>query len=200
MTFGQAIKTCFRKYATFKGRARRAEFWYFFLFQYLLSLGVSFIMGIFMIPVMLKGGFSNPDSVMTDIIPFMVLSGLVTLALLLPSLAVFVRRLHDLGKSGGWLFLFFGLYIIVIGLLAGFAFTGVLDGDAATIGGMALGLGIAFAIVGLLLFIFAIILLVWLCKPGTVGPNRFGPDPKAEPETVDVVLETVTRPANEDNF
>ena len=76
MNFGQAISTCFTKYATFSGRASRPEFWWFFLFQILLSIGASM--------------FSE------------LLSGLVSLALLLPALAVGARRLHDIGRTGWW--------------------------------------------------------------------------------------------------
>jgi uncharacterized membrane protein YhaH (DUF805 family) len=76
MNFGQAISTCFSKYATFSGRASRPEFWWFFLFQILVSIATSFL-----------GDLIN---------------GLAALALLLPALAVGARRLHDIGKSGWW--------------------------------------------------------------------------------------------------
>ncbi|MDO9361202.1 MAG: DUF805 domain-containing protein [Polaromonas sp.] len=76
MNFGQAISTCFSKYATFSGRASRPEFWWFFLFQVLISIAASMF---------------------GDLV-----SGLVSLVLLLPALAVGARRLHDIGKSGWW--------------------------------------------------------------------------------------------------
>ena len=72
----KAVKTCLNKYADFSGRAARPEFWWFWLAQVLLSVVVSMVS--------------------------QTLSGLVSLGLLLPSLAVGSRRLHDLGKSG-WL-------------------------------------------------------------------------------------------------
>ena len=77
MTFGESIRTCFSKYATFEGRASRSEYWWFFLFNFLVSLGCGMI----------------SDT----------LSGLFSLAVLLPSLAVGVRRLHDIDKSGWFL-------------------------------------------------------------------------------------------------
>ena len=77
MTFGEAIRTCFSKYATFEGRASRSEYWWFFLFNFLVSLGCGMI----------------SDT----------LSGLFSLAVLLPSLAVGVRRLHDIDMSGWFL-------------------------------------------------------------------------------------------------
>lgn len=87
MNFGQAISTCFSKYATFSGRASRPEFWWFFLFQVLVSIAASM--------------FGD------------VINGLVNLALLLPALAVGARRLHDIGKSGWWQL----IALTVIGLL-----------------------------------------------------------------------------------
>ncbi|MFC6282645.1 MULTISPECIES: DUF805 domain-containing protein [Polaromonas] len=76
MNFGQAISTCFSKYATFSGRASRSEFWWFMLFEVIL-LGVT--------------------SAISDI-----LYGIVALALVLPVLAVGARRLHDIGRTGWW--------------------------------------------------------------------------------------------------
>ena len=76
MNFGQAISTCLSNYATFAGRAARPEFWWFFLFQILATLAAGML----------------GDKV----------SGLVGIALVLPSLAVGARRLHDIGKSGWW--------------------------------------------------------------------------------------------------
>ncbi|GAB3475818.1 DUF805 domain-containing protein [Polaromonas eurypsychrophila] len=87
MNFGQAISTCFSRYATFSGRAARPEFWWFFLFQILVSIAASML---------------------GDIV-----AGLVSLALLLPALAVGARRLHDIGKSGWWQL----IMLTVIGLL-----------------------------------------------------------------------------------
>lgn len=81
MTFGESISTCFKKYATFDGRATRSEYWWFVLFTFLVSLGL--------------GIFSEA------------LSGVFSLAVLLPSIAVGVRRLHDIDKSGWFLLVWF---------------------------------------------------------------------------------------------
>lgn len=91
LTFGQAVKHVFDNYATFTGRARRSEYWYFALFYFIVSL----IAGILDIAL----GF-NTGSIG-------ILQGLVSLALVLPSLAVFIRRMHDIGRSGWWFFLGF---------------------------------------------------------------------------------------------
>jgi len=100
MTFSEAIKTCLvDKYVTFSGRATRSEYWYFFLFYYFLTFCLSFIVG-----------FSQSDHALAVI-------GLLCLPILLPSLAVTVRRLHDTGRSGWWFFISFVPYIGGIALL-----------------------------------------------------------------------------------
>lgn len=92
MNFSQAVTVCLRKYIDFSGRAGRPEFWWFFLFQFIVMV--------------VTGMMSN------------VLNGIAGLALLLPGLAVGARRLHDIDKSGwflllglipiiGWLFLLY---------------------------------------------------------------------------------------------
>lgn len=79
MTFQDAVKTCLtQKYLDFSGRARRPEYWWFALFVFI-------------------------GNVVFAIIGIDLLGALWGLALLLPSIAVGVRRLHDLDKSGWWL-------------------------------------------------------------------------------------------------
>lgn len=80
---------CFKKYATFSGRATRKEFWMFFLFNVIILMVLNAI-----------------DTVMGTAVPeagFGLLSGIYYLVILLPSLAVAVRRLHDIGNSGWWI-------------------------------------------------------------------------------------------------
>jgi len=92
MSFQDAVKTCFSKYAEFSGRARRSEYWYFALFNVIVSIVASLL-----------------DSMLFG--HSMILQILVGLAFLVPGLAVGVRRLHDTGKSG-W-FLLIGLIPII---------------------------------------------------------------------------------------
>jgi len=74
-----------KKYAVFSGRSSRSEFWYFTLFQMII------VMGLILIEVSMG---------MTGIIGM-----IASLALLLPAIAVGVRRLHDIDKSGWWMLL-----------------------------------------------------------------------------------------------
>lgn len=96
ITFTQSIQVCFRKYATFHGRATRAEFWWFLLFCVLVSIAVDFID---------CGGFGRCGDGATwheGLSNAGVLGVLWSLATVLPSLAVGARRLHDIGYSGWW--------------------------------------------------------------------------------------------------
>ncbi len=95
MGFVDAIKTVFSKYATFSGRAGRPEFWYFFLFTFLVQIACG-IIGI-------------GSEMLSN-----VLSGLFALAVLIPSLAVGARRLHDTDRSGWWQLI---MIIPVIGII-----------------------------------------------------------------------------------
>lgn len=90
-----------KQYAEFSGRARRKEYWMFTLIHSLILLGV-YLVGL-VLSVFLIG------------IPLLVLGGLYALAAFIPSLAVNVRRLHDVGKSGWWLLL--GFIPIVGGII-----------------------------------------------------------------------------------
>ncbi len=78
----------FRKYAVFKGRATRSEYWYFILFNILVVLEFCLI-------DQMMGTF-NFDA------GYGPLSAIYTLAMILPGLGVSIRRLHDTGRSGWW--------------------------------------------------------------------------------------------------
>jgi uncharacterized membrane protein YhaH (DUF805 family) len=104
-----------KKYAEFTGRSTRTEYWLFFLFNLLLGMLVSIV-----------GGDTPLILVMW-------------LALLIPNIAVGVRRLHDINMSGWWF------------------------------------------LINLLPILGSIVMFVFAVMPGTVGRNRFGDDPLAEP-------------------
>ena len=102
--------TVWRKYAVFTGRARRKEYWLFALANLLVAItltGLDVLM------------FGPPDEDGVG-----VLSGLYGLAVLVPSVAVTVRRLHDTDRSGWWLLM---VVVPIIGGVALFVFQ-VLDG------------------------------------------------------------------------
>ena len=85
-----------RKYALFDGRARRKEFWYFALFNVLIVLVLG-IIGL-IVGVAIAGSDSESAWILIGLIPV----GLYGLAIIIPSLAVTIRRLHDTSRSGWW--------------------------------------------------------------------------------------------------
>ena len=101
-----------KRFAEFKGRSRRAEYWYFVLFSYIAFFIIGFISGL-----MGESGIF--------------LLGIAYIAYIIPALAVAIRRMHDVGKSG-W-FILIPIYNLILALTA-----------------------------------------------GETGPNKYGPDPKAE--------------------
>jgi len=85
MNMVDAVKSVFTNYVNFKGRARRSEYWWFVLANFIVSC----VLGIL--------ANATGSGIISAI------SSIYSLAVLLPSLAVEVRRLHDIGKSGWWL-------------------------------------------------------------------------------------------------
>jgi uncharacterized membrane protein YhaH (DUF805 family) len=100
MNFWQAIASGFTQYVTFGGRASRSEFWYWFLFSLLGGL----------VTEMLDSAFFG-----TSIPSASPLNGIFNLILFLPSLAIEVRRLHDINRTGWWLLIAFtilGIFLL----------------------------------------------------------------------------------------
>lgn len=147
-SFGEAISTCFSKYVTFSGRASRSEYWFFVLFLVLAGIGASILDAILFPGSLETGGPIN---------------GILSLATLLPSLAVGWRRLHDTDRSGWWIGGFYLAIILVAVIAVALLSGGTEEAGAALFGLMAIG--------GL---IYAIVLLVFFCQKGTMGPNRYG--------------------------
>jgi uncharacterized membrane protein YhaH (DUF805 family) len=120
VNFFEAVSSGFRNYLNFSGRAVRSEFWYWALFQ-------AIVVGVL-------GGVDEQLNPGLGIGAFSVVAIIVSLALFLPSIAVSVRRLHDIDRTGWWILL-------------------------------------AFTMIGV------IVLIYWACQRGSLGQNRFGPDP-----------------------
>jgi uncharacterized membrane protein YhaH (DUF805 family) len=78
VSFVDSVRTCLRKYAVFSGVASRSEYWWFFLFNFVID-------------------------VVFGLIGQLTFRSIVELVLFLPSLAVGVRRMHDAGRSGWWI-------------------------------------------------------------------------------------------------
>jgi uncharacterized membrane protein YhaH (DUF805 family) len=156
MSFSAAIAACFSNYATFGGRARRAEYWWFFLFNCLASIAST------VADLALEGRHWDGTGVV---------STLVGLVLGVPGLAVSWRRLHDTGRSGWWVggaLIVAPILIIAAGLVAA-ATTSLFCFGLVGIGGVA----------------YAVTMMVFYCLEGTPGPNAYGPDPKGRRSSTD---------------
>ena len=140
--FESSLQTL-KKYAEFNGRASRQEFWSFFAF------------------VIIANALTGLVGLMFGVGP--ALSGLVGLLLIIPQIAVAVRRLHDLGKSGRELAV---PCVMLLALPLAFAFRGILPKI------------VALGFLGITLLVFANLLTLFLKKGSTV-PNRYGGAPTA---------------------
>lgn len=125
MNMIEAVNSVFANYANFSGRARRSEYWYFVLFNMAAPMAAGMVLAFLRM---------NDHA-------YELLVGIYSAVTFIPGLAVLVRRLHDVGRSGGC------------------------------------ALWVLFPVAG------PIMLLIWLCREGVRGPNRFGPDPKARADT-----------------
>ena len=146
MTFTESIKiVVFKKYATFKGRAPRSEYWWYSLFASLIAL-----LG----AVIANTLYGDPNE--------LTLFDIVSLLLLLPSLAVSIRRLHDVNKSGWWL-LYPWLGLILIPIASLFDDTSLMD-SAIVISSALMTLG----------YLFVLYLVI---KKSDSGENQYGKSP-----------------------
>jgi uncharacterized membrane protein YhaH (DUF805 family) len=171
----KAVRACFANYATFSGRARRPEYWWFVLFCILLSAFAAGLDGLVFGPqtasveVTADGSGAAAEAVYGG----GPISGFASLATLLPFLAVGWRRMHDAGRPG-WLFLLpmlVGLGGMLLAATAGVAF-GPAAPEAAGAGMMAVMLFSAIASLGA-----TALLVYWLTRPSEPGPNAYGPEP-----------------------
>jgi uncharacterized membrane protein YhaH (DUF805 family) len=165
-----------RNYANFAGRASRAEFWW-----YTLAMTVFYIaMWIVLFGTIASLSVQKPTSVgaFGVIGVGAMLVGLLWLGLIIPTIAVQVRRLHDTNRSGWWLGAFWLLYLVYIGVIIssiGTAMSVAMAGGTPPSRNGSLFAG--SAVLGLLMFVYSIVLLVFFCLQGTRGANRFGEDP-----------------------
>lgn len=164
MTFTQAVRSALGNYATFSGRARRSEYWWFYLFTILVGLVTS------VVDAVLNTAFNNEIGIVGTII---------SLALLLPSLAVTARRLHDTGRTGWWMML--PVVPLLTTIVVGFAAVLAAVFSTDTDGTPAVALIVLLVASALLTLVAFITVLVFLCLDSNHGPNKYGPTPKQPP-------------------
>lgn len=147
VTFQEAIQLFFSRYVDFQGRSRRSEYWWIALLNVI-------VFGVGTVLAMVLGGVNFETGEM-GVVGYVVfgLLGIYALGIILPSIALFIRRLHDINQTG-WIY----LGLVVLGFVP---------------------------LIGLLASIAQIVIA---CIPGTVGPNKYGPDPKNPAGAADVFV------------
>ena len=148
-----------RKYAVFSGRAGRKEYWMFLLF-YIIFDFIAIVLDYML------NGFYYIDSQ-----KFGYIVTLYQIIFLLPCLSAGTRRLHDIGKSGALVF-----FSTAFGFLFSFAIIPLnVSSQIDNIDIRSIAIVLVFS---LIYCVFAIWLLVLLCRDGDAGENKYGPDPK----------------------
>lgn len=173
MGFSAAAKICFRKYATFSGRARRREYWWFFLFVVLGSVIATVVDGAIF-------GFGTTQESATQVV-----SPIFSLAIFLPTLAVGWRRMHDTGRPGWYLLIpLLVSCVMMLGLMLGvfgFAKLEMAGAGEEALRTAAGGLGLAgIVIAGIVQLVLAALILWWLTRPTQAGANQYGDEPSSE--------------------
>lgn len=164
-----AVKTCFKKYFDFKGRARRSEFWWFALFVVIVSSVLSYLAG--RVPAIGYLGFA------------------FGLAVVIPELSALTRRLHDTNRSGWWVAL---LGLCIAGYYAAFAV--LLGPNVEMLAGATDAMSMASTIVdavqsspttatvmlccSLGVILLTIINIIFAIIDSKWGENKYGPSPK----------------------
>lgn len=153
MDFMDAVKTCLRKYFTFRGRAQRSEYWWFYLFTIIVGIFSAIIDGAIM-------GWENSDEGPVGVI--------TALAFFIPTLSAGWRRLHDTGRSGWWIgggflaMFAFAIIVLMASLMSVLAFISDAMG------------GVLIIIFTIGFLIWAVTILVFLCQDSYPGDNVYG--------------------------
>ena len=151
-----SIKTCFRKYAIFSGRASRSEYWWFYGFVNLLYIPISYI-----------HEFLWGENFFYTSLRFSPLDLIVFSITIIPSMAVTARRLHDIGNSGWWQL---PIYVVAVPLIA-FYSLGQLEIKMQQEEHLALIVSFALMLVG----VYWIAITTLMTVKSDVGENKYGP-------------------------
>jgi len=160
--FMEAVKICFNKFFDFTGRARRSEYWWFVLFQILVSIPCTIL-----------------DELLDYAVGFSGINTIASLALFIPALSVTWRRLHDTGRSGWW----YGIscILLAIGAIIGFIMVTVKSSssfDDAVFSVLFGASSVAVWIPIIASVILAIFCFVFTLLDSHTTENKYGPSPK----------------------
>jgi uncharacterized membrane protein YhaH (DUF805 family) len=163
------------RYADFKGRASRAEYW---LFGVLQGLWYCLLMGLAVMAMGQGADFGDTSRRVLVLVGIMVLS---LFALVVPNYAVLVRRLHDSGRGAIWLCLLLPTVlssVLMVGTIAtAVGSVGLGASREAFVGTALAGLGAA-GVLSIIGYVGQLVMFILALLPGTRGDNKFGPDPR----------------------
>ena len=172
MTLPDAVRTCFRKYVTFSGRAPRSEYWWFALFVFLVSLVLSVV----------DAALFGDGTAEVDASPAQPITGLWQLATLIPLLAAGWRRMHDTGRPGWYVLLPMivaagGLFFVLVGV-GGFGLAERAGADTGILAQLAAIFGVTgMAVLVIVQIVLTLLLIWWLTRPSDPTANHYGPPP-----------------------
>lgn len=201
-----AFISMYKKYAVFSGRSRRSEYWYAQLGIFLISMGISLLTnGLIAAADIARSTFPPLAGVfITMQLIFSFASMMFSFSLIVPSLALRVRRFHDVGKSGLLLLLYIIPYLGIIVCMFSFVFL-IFAGNTFNAAGSVLsaaagryglspeffhicftdpavsvftGLLISVFIFYFMLLVLGIIFFIFTVLDSKPGPNKYGPNPK----------------------
>jgi len=185
------------RYADFNGRARRSEYWLWALFLFVLNIVLTIIQYTVMFSMMgasihQNGGVGDGAAMgaaMATNFAMLGIKFLVFIALIVPTVAVAVRRMHDINRTGWWILMPSAVAlvatIVVVTLTGANIIEQISKASAASKGddpsavfAVMFAFFQAFVWIFLPTFAAKIVTFVFRVTEGTKGPNRFGPDPK----------------------
>ena len=185
------------RYADFNGRSRRSEYWLWALFMFLLNIAMSIVQ--FAVIGAIAGSAhdatqAGPGAAMGPVLIVNLIKFIVFLGLLVPTVAVAVRRMHDINRTGWWI-----VFPSVVGLIAMVVVFSLNGADfIQQISKLAAAQNSHDPKALIAMFMSMMRLIMWIALPtfaakvvtfvfrvteGTQGANRYGPDPKGSAPT-----------------
>ena len=178
LTFKEAVKICWSKYADFTGRARRSEYWWFCLFTFLVMLLplIVFIVSAVGAGVSVDDYSSFSGGWFIALVFSFIILMIIALVFLVPSLAVTTRRLHDTGRSGWWIVASYA-FSVFSSFIEAFVFDSNTI-DASSLAAASKGAIAVWGVIYLINLGLSIAILVFTLLDSHKGENKYGPSPK----------------------